>query len=168
MGCPWSQSLGDVPPPAWRSSFQECLLPRPQQYPLPHASSHVFLCVSSHVIPRVTIVCPPVLPAPSGYCSFSSVSLRRGATCSSDGLEAWKVVGYIIGGCDQHRAVSSASSETPVAPATETLSGIPSMSRCALNLVAKIKKLFFVRKKYAFYILWQPYSILIMKLLMIK
>lgn len=80
--------------------------------------------------------------------------------CSSDGLKSWQVVGYVIGGCDQHRALPAAPSETSVTPTTETLSCISIMSRRALHCVAKIKKLikklFFWRKKYAFYILWEP------------
>lgn len=55
VGCPRPQSLRDVPPLPWRSSFQECLLLRPQQYPFPHASSQIFLCVSSHDVPNVSI-----------------------------------------------------------------------------------------------------------------
>lgn len=88
------------------------------------------------------------------FCPFSSVSLSTGTTCLFDGLKSWPVVGYIIGGCDQHREVPAASSEMPVAPATKTLPCIPSMRRHALHHVANIKKLikklFFGRKNIHF------------------
>lgn len=106
------------------------------------------VCV--YTSPVSPFLCPPVPPAPCSYCSFCSISLSGRAACSSDGLKSWQVVGYVIGGCDQHRAVPAASSDTPVAPTTETLPCISIMSRCALHCVAKIKKLikklFFGRK----------------------
>jgi len=50
----------------------------------------------------------------------------------------------------QHKAVPAAPFRDTCSPLTETLLGIPSMSKCALHCVAKIYKLFFGRKNMHF------------------